>query len=583
MDRGYKWRVGIVLATVLFGLVYVVPNFVPEGSLPDWFPNNKFTLGLDLQGGLLLQYSVDVEKAVSDKVDRTVPEVKSRLEAKKAGVAVTLTREGLSGILIAFANAADAGLVDEKFLWDFPTMEKIDRGPGTILLRMPDEAITRLREGAVDKSIETIRSRIDAFGVAEPDIRKGQEDTEIIVQLPGLSERDFGRAKELIGKTAQLEFRMCDDEGNNDWVTKHQTAIPQGVQGSAAIEVENAGGGLMAFKSKSKAALEEFLKDKVDLDHYIGFENIQTKQQVGSVQLAEGYWRTVYLHHAAPLTGEFISDARVAVDQRDQKPFVSLTFDSAGARIFGELTTANVKKRMAIMLDEVVNSAPVINEPITGGRAQITMGGWRSNQELFEEARDLVLVLENGALPAPIHKEFETRVGPTLGKDSIDKGFFSLIIGFLLVALFMVVYYQRAGLIANVALVLNALFLFAGLALLEATLTLPGMAGIVLTLGMAVDANVIINERIREELRAGKTPRSAVEAGYGKAWTAIFDANLTTIIAALVLYNYGTGPIRGFAVTLMLGIVSSLFTAIFVTRIIFEFFVNRRRLERLSI
>jgi len=164
MDRGYKWRVGIVLATVLFGLVYVVPNFVPEGSLPDWFPNNKFTLGLDLQGGLLLQYSVDVEKAVSDKVDRTVPEVKSRLEAKKAGVAVTLTREGLSGILIAFANAADAGLVDEKFLWDFPTMEKIDRGPGTILLRMPDEAITRLREGAVDKSIETIRSRIDAFG-----------------------------------------------------------------------------------------------------------------------------------------------------------------------------------------------------------------------------------------------------------------------------------------------------------------------------------------------------------------------------------------------------------------------------------
>jgi len=583
MDRGYKWRVGIVLATVLFGLVYVVPNFVPEGSLPDWFPNNKFTLGLDLQGGLLLQYSVDVEKAVSDKVDRTVPEVKSRLEAKKAGVAVTLTREGLSGILIAFANAADAGLVDEKFLWDFPTMEKIDRGPGTILLRMPDEAITRLREGAVDKSIETIRSRIDAFGVAEPDIRKGQEGTEIIVQLPGLSERDFGRAKELIGKTAQLEFRMCDDEGNNDWVTKHQTAIPQGVQGSAAIEVENAGGGLMAFKSKSKAALEEFLKDKVDLDHYVGFENIQTKQQVGSVQLAEGYWRTVYLHHAAPLTGEFISDARVAVDQRDQKPFVSLTFDSAGARIFGELTTANVKKRMAIMLDEVVNSAPVINEPITGGRAQITMGGWRSNQELFEEARDLVLVLENGALPAPIHKEFETRVGPTLGKDSIDKGFFSLIVGFLLVALFMVVYYQRAGLIANVALVLNALFLFAGLALLEATLTLPGMAGIVLTLGMAVDANVIINERIREELRAGKTPRSAVEAGYGKAWTAIFDANLTTIIAALVLYNYGTGPIRGFAVTLMLGIVSSLFTAIFVTRIIFEFFVNRRRLERLSI
>lgn len=582
MDRGLKWRAGLVIFTILLGALYVVPNFVPEGSLPEWFPSKKMNLGLDLQGGLLLQYSVEVEKAVSDKVDRMKPELENRIREKKPDAKFKVQREGLSGLKVQFEDPADTALLDTRFMWDFPNMDKTDLGPGSLLLQMPEETIARLKEGAVDKALETIRGRIDAFGVAEPDIRKGREGTEIIVQLPGLSEKDFNRAKDMIGRTAQLEFRMCDDEGASAWVEQHRGSIPRGSDGQPTIEVIN-DGGLLAFKADSRTTLEEFVKGKADDDHYIGFENVQTKKNIGSVQIAEGYWKTIYLKKAAPLTGEFISDAGVAVDQRDQRPYVSLTFDSHGARIFGELTTANVKKRMAIMLDDVVNSAPVINEPITGGRAQITMGGWRSNQELFQEARDLVTVLEHGALPAPVQKEFETRVGPTLGADSIEAGKISMIIGFLAVVCFMAFYYRWAGMVANLALLLNALFMLAGLTAFEATLTLPGMAGIVLTLGMAVDANVIINERIREELRLGKTPRSAVEAGYGKAWTAIFDANLTTVIAGLVLYGYGTGPIRGFAVTLLMGIVSSMFTAIFVTRVVFETFVNRRRIERLSI
>jgi len=274
----------------------------------------------------------------------------------------------------------------------------------------------------------------------------------------------------------------------------------------------------------------------------------------------------------------------VSVDQRDRRPFVSLTFDGTGATLFCDLTTDNVKKRMAIMLDDAVNSAPVINEPICGGRAQITLGGlFRTSQELFDEARDLVTVLEHGALPAPIHKQFDTEVGPTLGRDSIEAGKRSMLVGALAVILFILLYYKLAGMIATLALAVNVVFILAVLTGLEATLTLPGIAGIILTIGMAVDANVIIFERVRAELRGGKTPRSAVESGYAKAWRAIFDANVTTFIAGVVLYNYGTGPIKGFAVTLMIGIVTSVFCAIVLTRLLFDFFTSRRKLERLSI
>ncbi len=582
MERGWKWRAAVVGASLLLGLVYIVPNLVPEDALPSWMPDKRLHLGLDLQGGLLLQYSVEVEKAVSDKVDRMVPELKKALEEKKSGVKVEITREGISGIVLEFEDPEDASLVDTRLLWGFPNMVKVERSPSVIYLHMPEDVIARLKDGAVDKAMETIRSRIDAFGVTEPDIRKGKEGTDIIIQLPGLDEKDFTRAKDLIGRTAQLEFHIVDDEHAAEWVEKWKDSIPKDEAGNPLVEVTY-DGRVPGFKAKRKRDLADFLEGKVDPDHMVGYQEIHVEKGAGAVKVAETYWRTVYMYKAAPLTGEFISDARVAPDPQTQRPFVSLTFDSHGASIFADLTTENVKKRMAIVLDDIVNSAPVIQEPITGGRARITLGGWKSSQELYQEARDLVTVLEHGALPAPIQKEFETRVGPTLGADSVNAGKLALTIGFLLVVVFMVFYYRLSGIVADIALFLNMFFMLAVLTAFEATLTLPGIAGIVLTVGMAVDANVIIFERIREELRLGKTPRSALDAGYEKAWRAIFDANVTTFIAGIVLYNYGSGPIRGFAVTLMIGILSSMYTAIFVTRVIFDYFANRRRLERLSI
>jgi preprotein translocase subunit SecD len=277
------------------------------------------------------------------------------------------------------------------------------------------------------------------------------------------------------------------------------------------------------------------------------------------------------------ITGEYLTDARVQIDSRYNEPYVSLSFDSRGARLFGQITGANIKKRLAIVLDGVVNSAPVIQDKITGGRAQIT------GRFTMEESRDLAIVLRAGALPAPVKIIEERTVGPSLGKDSINKGLKSMLIGGIVVILFMIFYYKFAGLLADLALLLNIIFIAAGLAFFGATLTLPGIAGIILIIGMAIDANVLIFERIREELRLGKTPRAAVDSGYSKALVTILDANITTLIAALVLFQFGTGPVKGFAVTLSIGIVASLFTAIFITRVIFDYLIIERGMKRVSI
>ncbi|MDY6972599.1 MAG: protein translocase subunit SecD, partial [Thermodesulfobacteriota bacterium] len=277
------------------------------------------------------------------------------------------------------------------------------------------------------------------------------------------------------------------------------------------------------------------------------------------------------------LTGEYITDARVQIDSQYNEPYVSLSFDAIGARLFEQITGQNKKKRLAIVLDNKVNSAPVIQDRISGGKAQIT------GRYTMEEARDLAIVLRAGALPAPVKIIEERTVGPSLGKDSIEKGFKSMLIGGVIVIIFMVIYYSLSGFIADLALLLNILFVMAGLAFFGATLTLPGIAGIILTIGMSVDANVLIFERIREEMMMGKTARTSIEGGYGKALVTILDAQVTTLIAALVLFQFGTGPVRGFAVTLSIGIVASLFTAIFITRILFDYLYVQRRMKRISI
>jgi len=379
---------------------------------------------------------------------------------------------------------------------------------------------------AVDQAVETITNRIDQFGVAEPDIRPQGRD-RILVQLPGI--KDPKRAVDIIGKTALLEFKLVDEDNS----------------------------------------LEEALKGTIPPGDEILY---QIKGEPGSQKKIP-----FLLKKRAVLTGEYLTDARVRIDSQYSEPYVSISFDSRGARLFEQITGANIKKRLAIVLDSAVNSAPVIQDKISGGRAQIT------GRFTMEEARDLAIVLRAGALPAPVKIIEERTVGPSLGKDSIDNGLKSMITGGLIVILFMVFYYRFAGILADVALFLNIIFIAAGLAFFGATLTLPGIAGIILIIGMAIDANVLIFERVREELRLGKTPRAAVDGGYSKALVTILDANITTLIAALVLFQFGTGPVKGFAVTLSMGIIASLFTALFVTRVIFDYLIIERGMKKISI
>ena len=388
-------------------------------------------------------------------------------------------------------------------------------------LNLRDEAATRIRKMAVDQALETIRNRIDQFGVSEPEIRP-QENDRILIQLPGI--KDPKRAIALIGKTALLEFKIVDDEHTVD-----KNNIPPGDE-------------ILYKKVEGSAEEIPFLLKKRSL-----------------------------------ITGQYITDARVQIDTRTNDPYVSLAFNSRGAKLFERVTGENVGKRLAIVLDNKVNSAPVIKSKISGGRAVI------EGRYTMEDARDLAIVLRAGALPAPVEIIEERTVGPSLGKDSIEKGIKSMIIGGIIVVIFMMIYYGLSGLIADLALLLNIVFIAGGLAFFGATLTLPGIAGMILTIGMAVDANVLIFERIREELRLGKTPRSAIDGGYSKALVTILDANVTTLIAALVLFQFGTGPVRGFAVTLSIGIISSLFTAIFLTRIIFDYLYEQRRMKKVSI
>jgi len=396
----------------------------------------------------------------------------------------------------------------------------------TLELVLSQQAQQHIKKMAVDQAVETITNRIDQFGVAEPDIRPQGRD-RILVQLPGI--KDPKRAIDIIGKTALLEFKLVDEDNSLEEALKGN--IPPGDE--------------ILYQ----------IKGEPDSQRKIPF----------------------LLKKRAVITGEYLTDARVQIDTHYNEPYVSITFDSRGARLFEQITGANIKKRLAIVLDSVINSAPVIQDRIPGGRAQIT------GRFTMEEARDLAIVLRAGALPAPVKIIEERTVGPSLGKDSIDKGLKSMIIGGLIIILFIAFYYRLAGILADVALFLNIIFIAAGLAFFGATLTLPGIAGIILIIGMAIDANVLVFERIREELRLGKTPRAAVDGGYSKALVTILDANITTLIAALVLFQFGTGPVKGFAVTLSIGIIASLFTALFITRVIFDYLIIERGMKRVSI
>ena len=514
-------------------------------QLPAWMqmmlPEQGVALGLDLQGGIHLVLEVEEERAVEIALDRLVRAVQDLLADKNLAV-VEVKRDQSRFLQVVALADTDIDAIDSEINEMFSSFDPASKEGNMLTYELQSSEVQRIKTSAMSQALETIRNRIDQFGVAEPLIQR-QGRTQIVIQLPGI--KDPKRAKALIKDTALLEFKMLDES------SEMRLELPREILRTQEAEI-----------------VAKFA-DKVPEGSSILFEH-------PAVEEGQDAFSLPYLvKKIASLTGDVLQDAGVSYDDFTE-PLVSVTFDSKGAKEFDRLTAANVGKRMAIVLDGTVYSAPVINERISGGRAQIT-GSFNA-----AEANDLAIVLRAGALPAPMKTLQDLMVGPSLGKDSIEKGLNSMLWAGALVLLFMVVYYRLSGVIANFALMLNLVALLGALSALNATLTLPGIAGIILTIGMGVDSNVLIFERIREELRQGRPVRLAVDSGYAKAFLTIVDSHVTTLITGLALFVFGTGPIKGFAVTLCLGIAINLFTALVGTKVVFDI-INRRKLQTLSI
>jgi preprotein translocase subunit SecD len=518
MPRNLRTRAAVVLVVFLASLWFLYP------------PKKSINLGLDLQGGIHLVLGVETDKHVASQTDRAAEDFKAA--AERRGIAVRrVAREGPASFVVELASPQswnDALTVANEF-------QTFDRGgedqtAGRFTMTMQQRAIARLRDDAVRQGVETIRNRVDQFGVAEPTITRQGED-RILIQLPGV--QDPERAKALIGKTALLEFKLLDEKADAEAAV--QGRVPEG---------------------------DELLyQRRVD-------KQTKTERKIPYV-----------VQKRTLLTGAELTRAEVNADPNSPGNWqVAIEFTANGARIFGEITEQNVGRHLAIILDGVLQSAPRINERIPGGRAVIT------GQFSVDEARDLAIVLRAGALPAPVTVLEERTVGPSLGADSVRRGMIAIAASALAVVVFMLLYYRLSGLVADVALVLNLLILLACMAAFGATLTLPGIAGIALTIGMAVDTNILIFERIREEMRVGKTPRASIDAGFSRALRTIIDTHLTVMVTAAILYNFGTGPVKGFAVSLFVGLAASLFTAYFFTRLLFDvIYMGRRKVETISI
>ena len=538
----------LLALVVVLSVFFFIPSYQPfYQGLPAWLkqvmPNKGITLGLDLQGGIHLVMEVDEDRAVEIAVDRSVVSLQDVLLDKKIPVE-SVARTGPTQITIQFQNGELKAQI-QKMIDDYPIFSETESAGSAnrLVWDLREAEGKRIKDSAINQALETIRNRIDQFGVAEPIVlRQGLK--QIVVQLPGVKEPK--RARDLIKETALLEFKMLDED--NQAKFDLPARIPKDKEADVLKQVEG----------KLPEGDQILFERGVDKD--TGRE-----------------YRIPYLvKKRVMLTGDVLSDAKVSIGQFND-PYVSITFDAKGGREFDRITGDNIKKRMAVVLDNTIYSAPVIQDRITGGRAQIT-GNFS-----MQEANDLAIVLRAGALPAPLKIIQDLTVGPSLGKDSIEKGVTATLFAGALVVIFMIVYYRLSGVIADFALALNLLCLIGALSALNATLTLPGIAGIVLTIGMGVDSNVLIFERIREELRSGKAVRLAVDGGYDKALLTIVDSHVTTLITGVALFLFGTGPIKGFAVTLCLGIGINLFTALIGTKVIFDLLNQRHKVGQLSI
>ena len=535
-----RWKLVMMAAAFAAGALFALPNFFSAQrltGLPDWLPHKQVNLGLDLQGGSHLLLEVDTGAVIRDRLNTLVDDIRNTLREDFIGYtglgvetdgSVHLTARNPEELDTIVAKIQDLAQPVRGGPLGTQTndIEIETSGAGEVTVRLTDAAIAERTASALQQSIEVVRRRIDEVGTQEPTIQRQGTD-RILVQLPGVDDPD--RIKRLLGRTAQLTFQMVDSE----------TSLADALAGRLPPG-------------------SEVLEDDRGLD-------------------AAGNPVLYVVRSRAIITGEMLVNAAATLDQQTGAYAVSLRFNAAGSRRFGETTAENVGRLFAIVLDGKVISAPVIREPILGGVGQIT-GNFSA-----EEADDLATLLRAGALPAPLVILEERTVGPGLGADSVAAGKIASVLAFVLVLIFMVSAYGLFGLAADIALLINMVLIFAVLSALQATLTLPGIAGIILTVGMAVDANVLIFERIREELASGKTPLASVEAGYAKALGTILDANITTLIVAIILFVLGSGPVRGFAVTLSVGIVTSVFTAFTVTRFMVATWLTRRRPQALAI
>jgi preprotein translocase subunit SecD len=528
---GGSGRTRLYLAGILTVLAVLILLPSVTGALPDWWtstiPTPKIQLGLDLQGGTHLLLEVKLDEAVKTQLRRVADDIKQQMKQNKLDFkSVTVDPSGAVLVTLASADERTAFLdLASKLFSDMViglAPNSGDTGPTYRMTYRPME-LEQVRRNAMEQALETIRNRIDQLGVRETTIAQEGTD-EILVQLPGI--QDPERAKELIGKTGVLQFKLVDD--NHSVSDALRDGPPPGDE--------------ILYGPAGRGGREPYLVESAVL-----------------------------------LTGDTITDARVRPGGQLEGPYVTVDLDQRGAQIFGAITAANVGRKIAIVLDNVVYSAPVIREPIPGGHVQIT------GNFTYDEAHELAIVLRSGALPAPVEIIEERTVGPSLGRDSIRQGERSFVVGALVVLTFMAVYYSGAGLLADFGLSLNILLLICVMAAMQATLTLPGIAGIVLTLGMSVDANVLVNERMREELRGGKTPREAVRLGYERAWSAIRDSNISTFVAGLILFQFGTGPVKGFAVTLCVGVLTGVFSCFVVTRAWYDYLISMRRLNAISV
>lgn len=636
MDRSLKRRFLALFGSILLCFGVLAPSLIPD-KLPSWFPfEKKVNLGLDLQGGLHIVYSIDLDRAVDDRAS----EIRRDLEARLADDGIKGTARRLDSpngaVSVSLEDPAKLPQVRAAITSDYgDTISWRECGPSdganALCFRVSSSFADSIKKSALANAVMTIRERIDEKGIAEPNVvEKGDE---ILVELPGLNPEAVQETRDIIKRTAKLEFKVVDNNsafmnslyrrvGNEEGTGKatDPLAIKEGIQANidqwrpeegnslesdAYLFAHDREEDLTIAQAAEIDCTARFDQEKISEDgtvrcnvegrHVIARYLRTLAEQDPSFKVPEGrqigyelvepareekdqrpYWRTYLLESDVPLTGTAIANAQPSYDPNTNRPIVLLDFNRYGSRVFGDLTARIVGKKLATVLDDKVKSAPIINGAIRGGRASITMGG--SDPRRQEAERDeLVNVLKTGSLPAPLKEEQASEIGPTLGMDAIEKAEFAFGLAVLLVFAIMLTIYRWSGMVAVICVLYHILLTITVMVAFGATLTLPGIAAVVLSVGMTVDGNILIYERIRDELLLGKSVRGAIDLGFSRAFSAILDGQLTTAAAGWVLLQYGSGPIKGFAVMLLVGVFTTLFVNIWMTRLLFDWALSRKK------